>query len=57
LIIKDNFVTIIDYKTGAFQKTHQLQMEEYENILSEMGYKTLKKILIYINTEVNIAIV
>ena len=57
LVIKDNLVTIIDYKTGAFQQTHQSQMEEYENILNEMGYKTLKKILIYINTEVNIAIV
>ena len=57
LNIKDNFVTIIDYKTGAFQKSHQLQMEQYENILTEMGYTTLKKILIYINTEVNLTFV
>ncbi len=57
LNIKDKSVTIIDYKTGAFQKTHQLQMEQYENILTEMGYSVLKKILIYINTEVNIAVV
>ena len=57
LIIKNNFVTIIDYKTGAFQKAHQIQMQQYENILSEMGYTCLKKILIYINTEVNIKFV
>jgi ATP-dependent exoDNAse (exonuclease V) beta subunit len=57
LNIKDNFVTIIDYKTGAFQKSHQLQMEQYENILSEMGYTSLKKILIYINTEVKLTFV
>jgi len=57
LNIKNNLVTIIDYKTGAFQNSHKLQMEQYENILSEMGYKTSKKILIYINTEVNIAVV
>ncbi len=57
LNIKNKIVTIIDYKTGAFQKTHQLQMEQYENILTEMGYSVHKKILIYINTEVNITIV
>ncbi|TVZ26369.1 ATP-dependent exoDNAse (exonuclease V) beta subunit [Gillisia sp. Hel_I_86] len=57
LNIKDKFVTIIDYKTGAFQKTHQLQMEQYENILNEMGYSVIKKILIYINTEVNLTFV
>jgi ATP-dependent exoDNAse (exonuclease V) beta subunit len=57
LNINDNFVTIIDYKTGAFQKSHQLQMEQYENILSEMGYTCLKKILIYINTEVKLTFV
>jgi len=32
-------------------------MEQYEQVLKEMGYTTLKKILIYINTEVNITIV
>jgi len=57
LNIKDDSVTIIDYKTGVFQKAHQVQMEQYENLLSEMGYTCLKKILIYINTEVNITIV
>ena len=50
-------VTIIDYKTGAFQESHKHQMEQYEQVLKEMGYTTLKKILIYINTEVNIAFV
>jgi len=57
LNIQDNLVTIIDYKTGSFQKAHQLQMEQYEQILSEMGYTTHKKILIYINTEVKLAFV
>jgi len=57
LNIKENLVTIIDYKTGSFQKTHQLQMDQYEQILSEMGYTTLKKILIYINTEVKLTFV
>ncbi|RKS55311.1 ATP-dependent exoDNAse (exonuclease V) beta subunit [Gillisia mitskevichiae] len=57
LNIKDKLVTIIDYKTGAFQKTHQLQMEQYANILTEMGFSIHKKILIYINTEVNLTFI
>ncbi len=57
LNIKANQVTIIDYKTGAFHESHKLQMEQYEQLLKEMGYTTLKKILIYINTEVNIKFV
>jgi len=57
LNFNDNRVTIIDYKTGAFHAGHQLQMEQYEQVLKEMGYTTLKKILIYINTEVNITFV
>lgn len=57
LNIKNDLVTIIDYKTGSFQNSHKHQMEQYENILNEMGYKTIKKILIYINTDVNIVIV
>ncbi len=57
LNFKEDNVTIIDYKTGSFQNSHQLQMEQYEQVLKEMGYTTLKKILIYINTEVNITFV
>ncbi len=57
LNFNDNLVTIIDYKTGGFQKTHQLQMEQYESVLNKMGYITHKKILIYINTEVKLTFV
>ena len=57
LNFKGKEVSILDYKTGAFQDSHKLQIEQYEQVLQEMGYTTLKKILIYINTEVNITIV
>ncbi len=57
LNIKDNKVTIIDYKTGNIQSYHQQQMDEYAYVLSQMGYEVSNKILIYINNEVNITFV
>ena len=57
LAIKDNKVTIIDYKTGNVQSYHHQQMDEYAYVISQMGYEVSKKILIYINNEVNITFV
>ena len=50
-------VTIIDYKTGKFQTSYEEQMEEYASILQAMDFKINRKILIYINEEVNITFV
>jgi len=52
-----NKVTIIDYKTGQLSNEHRSQMEGYESILNQMGFEVEKKILIYINNDVNISIV
>lgn len=49
-----NQVSIIDYKTGAPLPAHQAQIDQYANVLSEMGYKVEKKILVYTNEEVEI---
>lgn len=48
-------VTIIDYKTGKLQDSHKTQMEDYAHILSVMGFEVVNKILIYINSEVNLS--
>lgn len=45
---------IIDYKTGSERSQHQNQLEEYQTILKEMGFKVLKKILVYINGDIQI---
>ncbi|WP_299062815.1 exodeoxyribonuclease V subunit beta [uncultured Polaribacter sp.] len=50
----NNEVTIIDYKTGAISNTHQQQLLKYERILKSMHFKVDKKILIYMNKEINI---
>ena len=49
---KDNKAIIIDYKTGNPNSYHKKQLDEYENALKKMGYSTLKKLLVYIETEV-----
>ena len=49
LIIEDNSLTIIDYKTGTKNDQHKLQLQKYAKVLEEMNYKIKNMILIYIN--------
>lgn len=57
LIFIGNDVSIIDYKTGSIQISHQQQMEKYAEIISAMGYNVNQKLIVYINNEVSISIV
>ncbi len=45
---------IIDYKTGTELPMHKNQIIEYQTILEEMGLKVMKKILVYINKDIEI---
>lgn len=45
---------IIDYKTGAAHHKHHNQLMEYQTILEEMDFKVVKKILVYINEDIQI---
>ncbi|MCX7546511.1 UvrD-helicase domain-containing protein [Xanthomarina sp. F1114] len=47
-------VVLIDYKTGAIDRKHINQLEEYESILTEMNIKVRKKILVYINDGIEV---
>ena len=49
IVIKDQEVIVIDYKTGIPSQSHHSQIEMYANTLTEMGYKQIKKILVYID--------
>jgi len=42
----DSDVCIIDYKTGRIKKEDYNQLNNYEKILSEMGYRVKNKIII-----------
>ncbi len=47
-IFPNNDVIIIDYKTGAQTPSHKQQIIQYENALTEMGYRVIKKQLVYL---------
>ncbi len=40
-------ITITDYKTGKYQKKHEVQINNYEVALQEMGYVISEKLLVY----------
>lgn len=54
VINKKNESVIIDYKTGAEKPSHLQQLLIYQLIIEEMGMKVTKKILIYINEDIQI---
>ena len=57
LLIKNNKVKIIDYKTGSTSKMekHKKQVDSYYKALEKMGFKEISKYIIY--TEENDKIV
>lgn len=54
LAFKENKVTIIDYKTAVPSLDHQYQINNYADVLSKMNFIIEKKLLIYINDNINI---
>ena len=54
IIQPDNSAVIIDYKTGAFDKKHQQQLENYASVVLQMGYQMEKKILVYTHPKLTI---
>ena len=47
-------VIIIDYKTGKPSKKYHQQLLKYEQVLKTMNFKVVKKLLVYINEEIDI---
>ncbi|WP_395051018.1 UvrD-helicase domain-containing protein [Flavobacterium sp.] len=47
-------VFLLDYKTGTHNPKYQLQLENYKNAIELMGYKVVKKALIYIGEQINV---
>ena len=57
LNFKEHLVSIIDYKTGAFDTKHERQINNYGETLSNMGYQIDKKILVYTNKAISLRFV
>jgi len=54
IAIKNNNVTIIDYKTGAEDVKHKVQLDLYASALEQMDFNVEKKLLIYTNEDLKI---
>jgi len=54
VLFKDLTAVIIDYKTGDHYDKYETQLETYSDIVQEMGYKVSKKILVYVNSNIEI---
>ena len=50
---KNQYATIIDYKTGQKSRKDVLQIEKYKKLLKKMGYKVRETVLVYINNQYN----
>ncbi len=53
-IDNNNHVVLIDYKTGDFHESYLNQMNQYEQVLYQLGYPVLKKILVFINEDIRV---
>ena len=54
VVNSNNEVYLLDYKTGAHNAKYQKQLENYQNAIELMGYKVVKKALIYIGKEIDV---
>ncbi|WP_047247018.1 UvrD-helicase domain-containing protein [Maribacter thermophilus] len=52
--IKDNLVSIIDYKTGQKNNKYYEQLDSYANAFMDMGYEIRDKIIVYINQNITV---
>jgi ATP-dependent exoDNAse (exonuclease V) beta subunit len=53
-INKDKEVFLLDYKTGTHNSKYQLQLENYQQAIELMGYKVVKKALVYIGSAIDV---
>ncbi|WP_224484850.1 UvrD-helicase domain-containing protein [Robertkochia aurantiaca] len=53
-MVKEKGIVVLDYKTGSRQLEHQVQVDRYASVLSEMGYRINGKILVYLGEEIEV---
>ena len=51
---KNKEICLLDYKTGTHNSKYQLQLENYQNAIELMGYKVVKKSLIYVGEIIDV---
>lgn len=45
---------LLDYKTGAINPKYKQQIQEYQDAVEDLGYKVLKRVLVYIGSEIEV---
>jgi ATP-dependent exoDNAse (exonuclease V) beta subunit len=54
VLTKNKEVFLLDYKTGAHNSKYQLQLETYQKAIELMGFKVMKKSIVYIGAKINV---
>ncbi len=54
VLVQNKDVYLLDYKTGTHNPDYQLQLENYQRAIELMGYKVVKKSIIYIGEEIRV---
>ena len=56
VINTQNEVILVDYKTGKEDKSHLQQLITYQDAIELMDFKVIKKILVYINKDIQVKV-
>ena len=55
MVLKNNSeMYLLDYKTGKHEAKYNQQLQTYQDAIEQMGYKVIKKSIIYIGNEIEI---
>ena len=54
VLSKNKEVYLLDYKTGTHQPKYKIQLDNYQSAIEKMGYKVIKKALIYIGEKIEV---
>jgi RecB family exonuclease len=54
VIDNNNQAVILDYKTGDENPRHKEQLLTYQDVLEDMNFEVVKKILVYVNQHIQI---
>jgi ATP-dependent exoDNAse (exonuclease V) beta subunit len=54
VVTSNGEVYLLDYKTGSHNAKYQKQLENYQHAIELMGYKVVKKSLIYIGKQIDV---
>ncbi|MEP6929071.1 MAG: UvrD-helicase domain-containing protein [Flavobacterium sp.] len=54
VLTKNREAYLLDYKTGVSNAKYTKQIQEYQDAIEDLGYKVLKRALVYIGTDIEV---